>query len=101
MNGRNSTVPSSRDLERARIEDEDRDEGEREPADLRPELADRLGGPELEELRVPPEAAVWPEPHLGTRGLGSGLGRRVGGRAGGRSGLGRRRLRHLAETPYG
>ena len=54
--------PERRDLERARVQDEDRDERERELRDLRPEVADRLGRPELQEVGVPPEAAGRPEP---------------------------------------
>ena len=50
-----------RHLERAGIEDEDRGERDRELRDLRSDQADRLGGPELQEVRVPPEPAVRPE----------------------------------------
>ena len=57
-NGRKSTVPSERDLERARVQDEDGDERDRELRDLRPELADRLRRPEVEEVGVAPEAAA-------------------------------------------
>ena len=39
--------PEQRDLERGRIQQDDRHERDREQADLRPELADRLGRPEL------------------------------------------------------
>ncbi len=49
-------------LERARVEDEDRDEGDGEKRDLRPELADRLGRPELEEVTVAPQPAGRPDP---------------------------------------
>ena len=45
------------DLERARINDIDGRERQGKLADLRAELADSLGRPELEEVRVPPEAA--------------------------------------------
>ncbi len=48
-------------------------------ADLRAELADRLGGPELEEVRVPPEAAGRPEPH--ERSLTCGAGHGAGARS--------------------
>ena len=61
MKGRNSTTPSSGDLERGRVEHEQRHERQRELRDLRPELADRLGRPQLEEVAVAPEAAGRPE----------------------------------------
>ena len=50
--------PEQRDLEGARVENEDRDEADREIVDLRPELADRLRRPELQEVAVPPEPAA-------------------------------------------
>ena len=61
MNGRNTTMPSAATSNAARVEHEDRDEGNREVGDLRPEQADRLRRPELEEVAVAPEAAVRPE----------------------------------------
>ena len=59
-----------RDLERGRVEHEQRGKRERELGHLRPELADRLGRPELQEVRVPPEAACRPEPHVRSRARG-------------------------------
>ena len=53
-----------RDLERRRLEDRDRDERDGEQADLRPELADGLGGPQLEEIGVAKQAPAG----LGHRG---------------------------------
>ena len=50
------------DLEGARVENQDRDERERELSDLRPELADRLRRPELQEVAMAPETAGGPEP---------------------------------------
>ena len=44
------------DLERARLQDGDRDERKREVRDLGAEAADRLGRPQLEEVAVAPEA---------------------------------------------
>ena len=61
MNGRNSTVVERGDLEGAGVEDEDRNERQREPADLRAELADRLGRPQLQEVAVAPETPGRPE----------------------------------------
>src|SRR5262249_4006191 len=54
-----------RDLEGADVEHEDCDQRQRKPRDLRPELADRLRRPELQEIRGAPEAACRPEPHFG------------------------------------
>jgi len=56
-----------RDLERARIEHENRDEREREPPDLRADLADRLGRPQLQEVAVSPEAPVGQRLRIGGR----------------------------------
>ena len=47
-------------LERARVEDEDRRQRDRELRYLRAELADRLAGPELEEVAVTPQPALRP-----------------------------------------
>ena len=61
--GRELDHVERRDLERADVERDDRDEREGEPGDLRPELADRLRRPELQEVRMPPEPPARPEPH--------------------------------------
>ena len=66
------------DLERGRVEHENRRERERELGHLRPELADRLGRPELQEVRVAPEAACRPEPHVRSRARGRADRRRPG-----------------------
>ena len=50
--------PERRHLERARVEDQDRDERDRQLRDDRAELADRLAGPQLQEVAVAPEAAA-------------------------------------------
>src|SRR6266511_6169991 len=68
-----------RDLERARIEDDDRRQRKRETADLRPEATDGFGRPELDEVRMPPEAAGRPEPH--ERSLSSAVVVRAGARS--------------------
>jgi hypothetical protein len=51
-----------RDGEGARMEDVDRRQRQREQRELRAELADRLPGPELEEVPVAPEPTRRPEP---------------------------------------
>ncbi len=53
--------PQQGDLERARVEHDDRRDRQRERRDLAPELADRLARPEPEEVRVPPQASPRPE----------------------------------------
>ena len=50
-----------RDLERARIEHEDGGERQRQRRNLRADLADRLPGPQLQEVAVTPEASPGPE----------------------------------------
>src|SRR5512133_2478845 len=50
-------------LERARVQHVDRGERQRELRELRPELADRLGRPELDEVRMSPKASGRPELH--------------------------------------
>ena len=50
------------DGEGARVEKDDGNEGERELRELRAEDADRLGRPELEEVRLAPQAPLGPEP---------------------------------------
>ena len=52
-----------RDLEHACTHDNDRGERQRKLAELRAELADGLGRPELQEVRVPPETSGRPESH--------------------------------------
>ena len=47
------------DLEGGRLQDVDGDEGDRQRADLRPELADRLGRPQPHEVGVAQEARRW------------------------------------------
>ena len=49
------------DLERARVQDDDRRERDREGRHLRPELADRLRRPELQEVGMPPESPARPK----------------------------------------
>src|SRR5205823_4727870 len=51
------------DLERAHVQHVDRDERQRQLRELRPELADCLRRPELDEVRMAPEASGRPEPH--------------------------------------
>src|SRR5207244_52713 len=53
----------ARDLERADVQDVDRHERQRKLRELRPELADSLGRPELDEVRMAPEASGRPELH--------------------------------------
>src|SRR5438445_6711306 len=67
-----------RDLEHTCVQDEDRRERQGKSADLRAELADRLGRPELDEVRMPPEAPARPELHdpLVTSGAVRGAGAR-------------------------
>jgi hypothetical protein len=48
--------PEEADLERVRLEHQDRHERDRQHAHLRAELADRLSRPELEEVGMAPEA---------------------------------------------
>ena len=67
------------DLECRRVQDDDRDERDREAADLRAELADSFGRPEFEEVRVAPEAARRPELH--DRSLSSEPAFRAGARS--------------------
>ena len=52
MNGRNSIVPSSATSKGVASRSVDRDERDGEQADLRAELADRLGRPQLQEVGV-------------------------------------------------
>ena len=61
LDGREQPRPEGALLER-----EDRDERQRQQADLRPELADRLGAPEGQEVAVPPETAGPPHRHAET-----------------------------------
>ena len=48
------------DLKRGCVQGEERHERKRDAADLRPELADRLRRPELQEIGMAPEAATRP-----------------------------------------
>ena len=50
-----------RDLERARVEHEHRRQRQRQRRHLRADLADRLAGPELQEVGVTPQPAARPE----------------------------------------
>ena len=52
-----------RHLERRRVEHHHGDQGQSDLADVRAELADRLGRPQLQEIGMAPEAAAWPESH--------------------------------------
>ena len=63
MNGRKFERSVHRYLEGGRVENDDRDQTEREIVDLRPELTDRLRRPEIAEVAVPPEAAGQEPPH--------------------------------------
>ena len=54
MKGRNSTTNERRHRERARVEQQHGDERQRQRRELRAEDADRLGGPQLEEVGVAP-----------------------------------------------
>ena len=60
--GRNSTVVAQRPRTRC-VQDVDRGERQRQLGELRPELADGLGRPELDEVRMAPEATGRPELH--------------------------------------
>ena len=51
------------DLERRRVQHDHCDQGQGDLADVRAELADRLGRPQLQEIGMAPEAAAWPESH--------------------------------------
>ena len=58
MNGRNSIVPSRPNSNGADLEDRRGDQRDGEQADLRPELADRLGGPQLQEVGMAEDGCV-------------------------------------------